>query len=1539
MASIAPDAVSLSESRFKQSADTPMRSQRPRTRSSVLKAGQTSGANLKIGLRRRKSKDLKMREASPVIDLTEDAVIEEESPSKRPSGKRVRPARKNFKGSIETARLVENISHSGSDRSTTQILGEGRISEVTAASEKQAPKLDFGKLAQPIPEVSLDLSSDATSSAKSSELSKEHTISKLSKNPDRLLPVQSPMTTAYPTLSPPRRSMELNLSPIKSRASQAPSPKTARHNPTLLSSPFKKRKYVMFSDSIAQEVPSSPLSQHDRHPATTPMKSILKSAANNENSSPMDPNNTALWVKTAHSILHHFSTEYSSPNNPSFWTPGTIIQLEHRSNDLPQLMDGCMEVLSNVDFPRKFEVYATLNLICKLNDFGTVGELFTGQTSGWLQQVEKNCGYKSKSLRNAYLQDICRFVRRDMDIIESQLFSTKDHPKLSPSKIDPFQSRTLNQALKVIGHLLAIPTVNVLFPASDVKWFYSHTCDIIIQPTLSKSLVLPYLSIIKDCHFPPKKRKALFESSPTPILESILFALLNMKNFLSSSLINEKFIAMKNLIQNFPAVMAKNFHHWFPGLILNLCDVSFVLYPKVSSASITTLLEAARNFLDSNDVCLAARNILESPLRNEPKSCMTENLLSMASPPQDVMIDYVIDSLKDLIENGQFKHAMDIWVGITLFLGNFDNGIENWPHLNSWLNVHRSCFNDKSIHAKETALSSWKVVVYRICCNELRDLRLSVPGAVDGVGALNFSPNAKQLTHFDDIFKPKIKLLIHPFVNTTHSDLDRKVVEVFHHLFLSILYNLLNYQPKTFVRYLPIFWDRIIQPVMFNFYFKKDASNAHMHHLGLGIMNRLLKPSAPLNEKSYSSIRCLSNETISLSDVNSLNPRWVWLRFEKILPLIVLICKLDKLEIEAKLSCILSFLSSLKFTTKKEVQVSYSTYDIIDNFPTIIEKFSNFSNISYEALFKFIVQLNDTFGVSHLVSEWDDQQAELKSIYEVILMKTLHMLNSHQLNAILSMLYGQIGEKKSLHFLHMLVQINKAFKREDLMMFVGDCLQTKKSMKFSQPDMIILGQIFETLDRNFSGIAKKLIQHIVLLKAEDFESKVTQLNLSKWNIQIFKFFVTLMHDAPFEHLKQTNLKLIKERLANEEDFADLLGLLVENKFDFEIFSLKETLIPKLMACQLNDQAGITDAWRSYLKEFNGEYRMLDLLLLSLMEAGFAISGVIQDRWGDLPATKAFWLKQHGSLPVSQDFSENARAVNLTTSQSELESMLALEVQNNDNTLRKDLDLNEEQHNIHHRRESFSLRDSAFGSRLIESCQPAKSINVAMVTRSKAIHEDQSPTVIELSSEDYPKLACKSDATENNTNEDKPAKSISNVSKVDNPDIIEDSDPNHGSLNSSGNRKRRNDEDDDSSRKLMRIGTKEVSDSEETMESRERQEVNSEHLEINSSSEEQGLLPTNLTLANQHVVLEHLKTAAVSSSIEHLVECLDRSPKEALSMVEDFSRLEGETFLSQLQTLILNINETELEALSADDRYQLETMMLNFMVRMRGTPGR
>lgn len=1031
--------------------------------------------------------------------------------------------------------------------------------------------------------------------------------------------------------------MELNSSPIK------PASKVRAYREELSSSPIKKKKSVAFSDDLVSELPSSPAAvpYSSRLPILeqTPKKSILKINSMNQTSSPCNPNDTSLWVKSSNNI-----DIKNNPSNPEFWVLGTIIQLAPSSPDLPQLIDGCINVLKDKNFTKKFEVYATLNHICRCNTSDCLLKLLTIpnksiNSNHSPQKVNSKNLNKTNStpfMDTTYIHALSTFIQRDVKLIESKLFCNNDEKEnnYSPCKNDPFSIRIISQALKLINFIMLDQELNNFISIEDAKWFYIHCCKTIVKPTISKTLIIPYLSILKDCKFNNKKKKLIFnnQNENTNILELILQSLLNMRKFVSSSLVVEEFVTLKNLVLNFPAMMASNFKHWFEFFLMNLCDLSSPLYSKVIGMGILVLLEVARNYLDNKNVLFSVRQLLASPLPSTVKSITSESTISVSSENtasssgETLVIHFIITSLETLIENGQFKSAMDIWVGMTLLSSNSDSGYENWPFLSDWLKVHKSCFNVDNNSAKIIALNSWKAIIFNVCHNDLDSIRYLIDSSPSG------KSNKSKPQGINNILKSKIKLLIHPLLNISAVENQKEIIDSSHSLFLSIIYTLLNPLTLTSSKYVHIYWDKVIQPVLINFYFKKGLSNTYMNELGFKILTRLIKSPLSANERPFNDMRCLSNEPLNLTDISPVSPKWIFSKFDRIMQNINVIFRLEELPIDSKLEFFNSFLNSLKLVTKKEIKPSDATRDIIDNIPTVLNILFKHNKLSHSSIQRLIFNLNDTFDASNFM-ERRNTKSNTTNIYILIIENCLGDMEALQAFDFLESVYSTICDSKNLIFVLELIQLQEFNTHTGLKNFIVSTLNNRKINAASNLELELAGELFQIISKDYEVIAKKLIQSIVLLSATEFERVTGILDIQMWTLPIFKYFVELVHNAPHPHLKQIPLNLIISRFDNDEEFFEILRFLIDKRFDLELYNIRKNVMKKFKVLEGFRQFEFRLIWNSYLSYIleSGNFKLLDDLLVCSYEAGLDVKTHIHNKWGRLPLLKNVWLADNSEL--------------------------------------------------------------------------------------------------------------------------------------------------------------------------------------------------------------------------------------------------------------------------------------------------------------------
>ena len=80
-----------------------------------------------------------------------------------------------------------------------------------------------------------------------------------------------------------------------------------------------------------------------------------------------------------------------------------------------------------------------------------------------------------------------------------------------------------------------------------------------------------------------------------------------------------------------------------------------------------------------------------------------------------------------------------------------------------------------------------------------------------------------------------------------------------------------------------------------------------MSQLGFAVLSKLIKSATPVNERNFNEVRCLSNEPVSINEVNSLPPRWIYSKFDKIMQNMILIFLLENLHVEDKIGFLLPF--------------------------------------------------------------------------------------------------------------------------------------------------------------------------------------------------------------------------------------------------------------------------------------------------------------------------------------------------------------------------------------------------------------------------------------------------------------------------------------------------------------------------------------------------------------------------------------------------------------------------------------------------------
>lgn len=693
-------------------------------------------------------------------------------------------------------------------------------------------------------------------------------------------------------------------SPIRqTRTNSLPSPSPDVHH-TSKSSPIKLKK-VMFNDgNLINFDKSSPIIPNNQ----SPKKSILKPTTRPPLMNPLLPQ-TSLQGSLV------------NPSQIEFWTPGNIPRLTNPTSSNHELIffknvvHGGITVLESSSCDKHFEIYATINLLLKdLNDRKIITLL-------------------------DYLPDLIRLLKRDMTIIENQIISTDTLSK------DPFLVRTDIQITKILTQLISnTKIINSFWKKSKsnfeyVRWCIIHSSSIILKPTVSKSLLTANLQLLKD----HKVHQQISMSNQ----EYILYALLNMKYFNSSSLLVERLYTLKSLIINHTIMMEKNAKTWLPFLFNCLCDFNSQ-YQKQQQVAIQTLLESSKVFITSKTINFEIKMLLNSPI-HKTLQIAPDSQISLNSTPLDLQqstFTYITCRIEDLLQD-QVKVAMDFWLGLTILVFNDSNYLQENPIEGSpWYGVLEKCLIHQEQVVKKAGVRAFRGLVYVVSKN----LKLFTEnGKLDSVG-----------------IERKLELMFSGFekIGDDYTDLDDLV-----NLSLQMFYVLLN-NPQN-VGLDQFIWKFIIK-VLDNLqkrskYLEKICVMIFSHLVGTPSSQAQRKSSA---DNGFYLIKCLGTDKFELNDINRLSSEIVLDRHDVIYEIFKsLVWDNPNETLKVKVNCLSNLLNSFKPIAQKDTDliVTKKIFQVIDNYSQFAQcyfeelvQLSSADKLDY--INKLVFVLKTTFG-------------------------------------------------------------------------------------------------------------------------------------------------------------------------------------------------------------------------------------------------------------------------------------------------------------------------------------------------------------------------------------------------------------------------------------------------------------------------------------------------------------------------------------------------------------------------------------------------
>lgn len=302
-------------------------------------------------------------------------------------------------------------------------------------------------------------------------------------------------------------------------------------------SPKTPGKKVAFSDGIEESVVvSSPTK------GAKDVRPILKQK------NPSEPSND-----------HDIALGLNDPFSEVFWSPGSVKQLSARDPNILPLIDICVRALSKEDFSRKFEVYATLDLLVRTR---TVAQRIV-----------------------AHAPELFRYIRRDIELCEEVLLN-QDSP-------DPFLIRLDSQAIRLGSFLMEDSAVMFVLSKQGVMDFLTRSARALKHEKIPKNIATMYLQMFRE--------QRVTSSSWAPLVEILLDSVLSMRSFPSNNIVVEKLNTLKSLLVKCRRGMAKNIVSWFSFVCYAIVEVGNSQNMRVVTAALDVVSTASRLLSRSAD--------------------------------------------------------------------------------------------------------------------------------------------------------------------------------------------------------------------------------------------------------------------------------------------------------------------------------------------------------------------------------------------------------------------------------------------------------------------------------------------------------------------------------------------------------------------------------------------------------------------------------------------------------------------------------------------------------------------------------------------------------------------------------------------------------------------------------------------------------------------------------------------------------------------------------------------------------------------------
>lgn len=427
---------------------------------------------------------------------------------------------------------------------------------------------------------------------------------------------------------------------------------TTFNNHLFSSSPIKstprQKKQVAFSSDIE----SSPLTSSPIKMSSGP-RSILKF--------------TNHHLKNQSFSLESILKKDLSSNES--WLPGLIIQIPDGYPEISKFVSSCVTGLSNRQFKRHYEVFATLNDLIKKNP-----------------RIINNKVIFTKEI----IKNITISVRNDLNDLGSELKKGSN----------AFKLRTSSQGIKLIASLISASPLT-----DELSAIYDHLITFLKNESISKNLVTSIFQLIK-----------IIPDQFHDKIRSIISSITQMKYFESATVTCEKLNILKRFIILKPAIANKCNYQILSHVFYSIINTDVSAYSRILFSSISVLTAYAKN----DESKLVISKLLSEELEDSCSSIRStsENPLK----PSMTISQALCETLKYLIHLQLYQQATKIWA-YTLYLISYGRkkfSLESWELFRHFQSVYNELGFNRG--ALLLCLEAWKSVVYNFQMVSVRDL-------------------------------------------------------------------------------------------------------------------------------------------------------------------------------------------------------------------------------------------------------------------------------------------------------------------------------------------------------------------------------------------------------------------------------------------------------------------------------------------------------------------------------------------------------------------------------------------------------------------------------------------------------------------------------------------------------------------------------------------------------------------------------------------------------------------------------------------------